>query len=585
MNKKIIVLLIVLMGVSILGIIAVQLVWMNNAIRVKNELFNRSVNEALNNTAEKLEERHDLGVVNRMIFSGDSTFQFDADHDFEFHFQVPEPPPPSSVKLPDSLSLKKLPALKAPPVIITRKKNANRIDNNIRVEVETRPEKQQTTTRFEMKGEAAVFSDEFVFRDSNGGKRQNIFIVEGDTVISNLDSLYSVSVVKIDSLMESLDSTVQIPSGFSKRIKNKAGSLKRTARQVVTEIVSWDANTIDTAQLKTVLNDELKNRDIPIEFQFGIFSDSILYAHSEAADSAKLAGSEYKVELYPNAIFDRNLNLSVLFPGREGFIYRSLNWLLVASLIFSLFILTTFALSIFYILRQKKISEMKSDFINNMTHEFKTPIATISVATDSITNEKVVRDPERIKYFAGMIKKENARMNLQVEDILTIARLDRKDFEFNWEAIDSHELIKDAVQGIILQVEKRGGKIETHLDAKNSIITTDRKHCTNLIYNLLDNAMKYSAEAPEIAVATKNKTNGVVISVQDSGIGMSKSVQSKIFEKFYRQSSGNVHNVKGFGLGLSYVKAVLEANRGNISVQSEPGKGSKFDVFLPFVRE
>jgi len=333
------------------------------------------------------------------------------------------------------------------------------------------------------------------------------------------------------------------------------------------------------------LNDELKNRDIPIEFQFGIFSDSILYAHSEAADSAKLAGSEYKVELYPNAIFDRNLNLSVLFPGREGFIYRSLNWLLVASLIFSLFILTTFALSIFYILRQKKISEMKSDFINNMTHEFKTPIATISVATDSITNEKVVRDPERIKYFAGMIKKENARMNLQVEDILTIARLDRKDFEFNWEAIDSHELIKDAVQGIILQVEKRGGKIETHLDAKNSIITTDRKHCTNLIYNLLDNAMKYSAEAPEIAVATKNKANGVVISVQDSGIGMSKSVQSKIFEKFYRQSSGNVHNVKGFGLGLSYVKAVLEANRGNISVQSEPGKGSKFDVFLPFVRE
>ncbi|MCF6357961.1 MAG: HAMP domain-containing histidine kinase, partial [Draconibacterium sp.] len=226
-----------------------------------------------------------------------------------------------------------------------------------------------------------------------------------------------------------------------------------------------------------------------------------------------------------------------------------------------------------------------SDFINNMTHEFKTPIATISVATDSIINEKVVSDPERIRYFAGMIKKENARMNRQVEDILTIARLDKKDFEFNWETIDVHELINDAIQGINLQVEKRGGKIETNLSAVNSIITTDKIHFTNVVYNLLDNAIKYSDESPEISVSTINQTNGVLISVTDKGIGMTKAVQGKIFERFYRQTSGNIHNVKGFGLGLSYVKAVLEANRGNISVESEPGKGSKFEVFLPFVRE
>jgi len=197
----------------------------------------------------------------------------------------------------------------------------------------------------------------------------------------------------------------------------------------------------------------------------------------------------------------------------------------------------------------------------------------------------VLGDTERIRYFAGMIKKENNRMNRQVEDILTIARLDRKDFEFNWEAIDVHELIKDAVQGIILQVEKRGGKIDLDLQAPNPMITTDRNHCTNVVYNLIDNANKYSADAPEIKVRTRNQPNGVLVSVEDKGIGMSKTVQSKIFERFYRQTSGNIHNVKGFGLGLSYVKAVLEANRGNIGVQSEPGKGSKFDVFLPFVRE
>ena len=228
---------------------------------------------------------------------------------------------------------------------------------------------------------------------------------------------------------------------------------------------------------------------------------------------------------------------------------------------------------------------MKSDFINNMTHEFKTPIATISVATDSITNNKVVNDPEKIRYFAGMIKKENNRMNRQVEDILTIARLDRKDFEFVWQAIDIHELINDALQSIIIQIEKRGGKVTLELNAANPVITTDQNHCTNVVYNLLDNAMKYSVNPPEIKITTLNKPRGVLMTVDDNGIGMTKAVQSKIFERFYRQTSGNIHNVKGFGLGLNYVKAVLEANHGTISVQSEPGKGSRFEVFLPFVRE
>jgi len=197
----------------------------------------------------------------------------------------------------------------------------------------------------------------------------------------------------------------------------------------------------------------------------------------------------------------------------------------------------------------------------------------------------VVNNPDRIRYFAGMIKKENTRMNRQVEDILTIARLDKEDFEFVWEPVDVHELINDAMQGIILQVEKRGGKMESQLNAANPVITTDKTHGTNVIYNLLDNAIKYSVGAPEIKIATVNKSNGVLVSVEDKGIGMTKAVQSKIFERFYRQTTGNVHNVKGFGLGLSYVKAVLEANQGTISVFSEPGKGSRFDVFLPFIRE
>jgi len=258
---------------------------------------------------------------------------------------------------------------------------------------------------------------------------------------------------------------------------------------------------------------------------------------------------------------------------------------LLISLIFSIIVLVSFGVSIYFILKQKKISEMKSDFINNMTHEFKTPMATISVAADSINNPKIIENPERIRYYVEMIKKENARMNHQVEDILTIARLDKKDFEFRWEAFNLHEVIEDALQSIVLQVEKKGGTITSEFLAINPIATSDSSHFANLIYNLLDNANKYSPDAPEISITTRNTSKGVHITVADKGIGMTKAVQGRIFERFYRQASGNIHNVKGFGLGLSYVKAVLEANHGNISVHSEPGKGSRFEVFIPFVRE
>lgn len=358
------------------------------------------------------------------------------------------------------------------------------------------------------------------------------------------------------------------------------------ASQVVTEISEWDVDRIDNELINDVLTEELQNRNIPIPFEFGILKDSIFISKNETVtDSVKLSHTEFQVNLYPNDIFQKNIRLALWFPGRESYIYRSLNWLLIASFLFSLIILATFGLSVFYILRQKKVSEMKSDFINNMTHEFKTPIATISVATDSILNEKVVTDPEKIRYFAGMIKKENNRMNRQVEDILTISRLDQKDFEFRWEIVDVHELIKDAVNGIWIQCEKREGKIQLELKAENSEIITDKIHGTNVFYNLLDNAIKYSVNPPDIKITTTKNNRGVLVAVEDKGIGMTKGVQSKIFERFYRQTTGNIHNVKGFGLGLNYVKAVLEANRGNITVQSEPGKGSRFEVFLPFVRE
>ena len=575
MNKKLFTGIIVLMGISILGIIAVQLVWMNNAIQVKNELFNRTVNEALNNTVSKLEDLHNFGVVNHLVFDFDSIHWNDNVNE-DFHFESVAPPPPPT------WNNKSAPLPPNPVRIIHQRKPGNK---NTRIEIKVDGNSHKKGA-FSYQIETQTQTNSKVINVENAENSGNaVFIVNSDTIISNIDSLYKISQIKIDSLLTSLDTFKTVEPDFTKRVQQKGMRLKRMANQVVTEFSEWDVRKIDEEQLHKVLEEELLNRNIPIPFEYAILQDSLIINQKPVTDSLKLLETEYQVKLYPNDIFQKNMQLALFFPGRESYVYRSLNWLLLASFLFSLIILLTFGLSVFYILRQKKISEMKSDFINNMTHEFKTPIATISVATDSITNEKVVNDPERIRYFAGMIKKENMRMNRQVEDILTIARLDQKDFEFKWEAIDAHALVEDAIQGIKIQIEKRGGKIETNFAAANSVITTDKIHCTNVIYNLLDNANKYSEEPPQIKISTTNKNNGVLISVEDKGIGMTKAVQSKIFERFYRQTSGNIHNVKGFGLGLNYVKAVLEANRGTISVQSEPGKGSRFDVFLPFVRE
>ncbi|MCP3893170.1 MAG: HAMP domain-containing histidine kinase, partial [Bacteroides sp.] len=222
------------------------------------------------------------------------------------------------------------------------------------------------------------------------------------------------------------------------------------------------------------------------------------------------------------------------------------------------------------------------DFINNMTHEFKTPIATISLAADSINSPMITSSPDKVRRFASIIKQENTRMNKQVEKVLQMARLDKQDFQVKVTDVDMHEVILRAIENANLQAEKKGGKVVGDLKADNSHIEADLTHISNVINNLLDNANKYSLEIPEISVHTRNVSNGVEVIVKDKGVGMSKEARKHIFDKFYRVHTGNLHDVKGFGLGLSYVKAIIDAHKGKIDVQSEPGKGSSFILLFPF---
>lgn len=273
--------------------------------------------------------------------------------------------------------------------------------------------------------------------------------------------------------------------------------------------------------------------------------------------------------------------LRIFFPNKNAIILRSLGKTLSATLFFTGIILVCFGYTLYIIFTQKKLSEMKTDFINNMTHEFKTPIATISLAADSLNNPAVLKNEDKILRFSRIIKQENIRMHKQVEKVLQMALLDKKDFNLKWSSINMHDLILAAIENISLQVEAREGSVQGFLNAASPVINGDQTHLSNIINNLLDNANKYSPQKPHITVFTRNVDKGLEIIVKDEGIGLGRDVRKFIFDKFYRVPTGNIHNVKGFGLGLSYVKTMVEAHKGKIDVRSELGKGSSFILFFP----
>ena len=275
--------------------------------------------------------------------------------------------------------------------------------------------------------------------------------------------------------------------------------------------------------------------------------------------------------------------LWVIVPNSAGVVLKELRGRIVIAGIFTLIIFAAFYLTVNTMLRQKKLSEIKNDFINNMTHEFKTPLATISLAVDALKNDKVMGDKEKMNYFSGIIKEENQRMNRQVETILKAALLDKQEVNLMLRPTHVHDVIKDIADNFTLQLNDKKGKVEMDLDATNDLIDADEVHFPNLINNLVDNSVKYSKDnvPPEIKISTLANGKNMTIKLEDNGIGMTKETVKRIFEKFYRAHTGNVHNVKGFGLGLSYVKTMVDAHGGNIRVDSTPGKGSTFTLELP----
>lgn len=273
--------------------------------------------------------------------------------------------------------------------------------------------------------------------------------------------------------------------------------------------------------------------------------------------------------------------LIVIIPNYEDQVWASLRWIIIVAAVFMIIIIAAFYVTVRSLLNQKKLSEIKSDFINNMTHEFKTPLATISLAVDAIRNEKVRNNPEKMDYFSGIIKEENVRMNKHVETILQAALMEKQELELRKEETHLHEMLDQVLENYQLQLQGKNGQVTKLYNAKNDLASVDPVHFGNLLSNLVDNAIKYSKETIELKISTHSTNKQLIIRIEDNGIGMTKETVKRVFEKFYRAHTGNLHNVKGFGLGMSYVKTVIDAHKGKIRVESTVGKGSIFTIEIP----
>lgn len=338
------------------------------------------------------------------------------------------------------------------------------------------------------------------------------------------------------------------------------------------------SSPVNVTMLESYLIIESKNQNINADFEYGIFECTTDSFYAGRFIDLKIPVNIQRLNVHAKP--NENYYIGVLFPKKKSYLQDDLKLLLFFSIVLMV-VIGFFTYTILVILKQKKLSEVKTDFVNNMTHEFKTPISTIALASDVLMRDDIIQNPERLKHYATIISEENQRLKNQVESVLQVSQIDSHKIALNLVEIDINLLIQRIIKNFEPRINELNGQLVLHLDAKKSKIDGDEVHVTNILYNLLDNAIKYCDKTPVILVTTANKHRGLEISVKDNGKGIDKSSQNMIFEKFFRVPSGNLHDVKGFGLGLFYVKNMMKLHKGKISLQSTVGVGTMFTLWFP----
>lgn len=539
------------MSLSLLGIIFVQALWIDYAIKKEKAVFNKTVYKSLNETVDKLENKEMFYFMNEKI-------------DLPPAPKVPEFEFLQQQKTLDSLIKSTQNQLKWKNKSKRVVKEINTKNGQTVIVLSDSTKNPKTTVKI-----SADFDDD-----------ENHVLFDNDVAYVLGDNIPDVEII-----IDSIQHVLELQSVKERVVEEKMEQFQKNIDRWVMEYSFDNERTrliANNNNLDEILSSSLKNNGIDLDFQYQIFEkkENENKIISSLPDTSSVLDLQYETQLYPNDFFKSSTFLSIGFPDANKMIYKSLYLLIIGSLLFTTIILFTFGLTLYYIQKQKKISEVKSDFINNMTHEFKTPIATISLASSAIESPKISGNSEKTNYYVDIIKKENKRMNSQVERVLQMAQIDNDDFSLNLEDNDVHSIIDNVANVLNMRAEDKGGRILTSLKASCYNIKVDEIHFANVLNNLIDNALKYNDKKPEILIETTNRSNKFILEISDNGMGMSKEVQKHIFDKFYRKPSGNIHNIKGFGLGLSYVKAIIEAHGGEISVNSEVDNGTKFTISL-----
>ncbi len=518
MNKKLFVLLIALMSLSLLGIVFVQGYWISNAYRTKADQFTINAKQALLSVAKEIKLKETEAYYQLYI------------------------PYVDSIKVPDNASF----------------------------------------TEFAYKFQNKATNETYIFTD--GLLEQDYKLSSGliDTVTDSIQFKKLTNrktKTKISAGIDGFATPETRVESFT-RMKDYEQKQFESFVSDITALMPINKR-VNANEITELIDKEIKGRGLNSKFEFAVYSNNL---------ETKVRSKRFKYDeanTYVVPLFESenkaNYELYVNFSERERLVLNSILGMAILSLVFTAVIILAYASAISQIYRQRQISQIKSDFINNMTHEFKTPIATINLALDSLKNPKVKDDKEFLERYLGMIREENKRMHVQVENVLRISKLEKNELDIHKDRISLQEVVEDAISHVSLIVEDRGGYIKTHYGALKSMVLANESHLSGVIVNLLDNAIKYSEGEPKIDIYSENIKNFVVLKIRDQGIGMTKPVQKRIFEKFYREHTGDIHNVKGHGLGLAYVKRILDDHDAEIYVESEKGKGSTFIIKLHLI--
>jgi two-component system phosphate regulon sensor histidine kinase PhoR len=560
------------MTVSLIGLIGIQVYWINNAVKLREQNFQTTVNEALGDvvyqyeklkTAESLALKMDLREKQtRLIWQMDSITH-------------------AIRKNQDSLHLlqqsKYIGALGGPPVFEV---NAQDINANENFHHFFSPDQQSFPGNVQAQFQISVYEEFLVDSGGTYVKRSR----EKHFESPNYGPIRKPVVPESqDQVAWYVDSLKQAQHMNLQWLEKRADMVNEIFEEIVNVDLYNQVDEIDTIALDSILQQQLKDKGIGAEYAYGIF-DPFMNAFFVACGKDQVEGvitSPHKVNLTPGNVFSQPKFLSIFFPNQNKYLLRTMWLLLTISTMFILVIIFSFSFTVSTIIKQKKVSEIKNDFINNMTHELKTPISTISLACQALGDPDIKSKKGIVDNYINVIADENKRLAMVVENVLRTAVMDKGELKLEIVDINVNEVVDQVLQNMKIQLEQKGGSFITDLQATNTLVQADKIHFTNVVFNLVDNALKYTKKIPVIKVGTRDEAQGIVVFVEDNGIGISKENQKKIYEKLYRVPTGNIHNVKGFGLGLSYVKAIVDKHNGWIKVKSELNKGSRFEILIP----